>query len=269
MEVVVEEDWDFFMGGGEVEVAVSVRDTAAVIVVTVDVSPTRLCALILFLLLTRLSTKSALESLCERRPLLLPPPPPLLWEIPEVFFSGACRCTGGGEPGSDSPPPPSSSSSSTTGLGTLIATGSDLLSTRHTPELSSSAFVTLTSFSASSASLRLRPASILTADCECGSVLGGGGCSMVTTTVGEGSGAVTALSRTTFVVVVVVLLPGTFPFSSVTVDFFTLMVIVLMFMAPEAGLIGLVEDLDAGRDGVLPDTDGTPPLFLLPGRCCG
>ena len=63
MEVVVEEDWDFFTGGGEVEVAVSVRDTAAVIVVTVDVSPTRLCALILFLLLTRLSTKSALESL--------------------------------------------------------------------------------------------------------------------------------------------------------------------------------------------------------------
>ena len=157
-------------------------------------------------------------------------------------------------------------------MGAFIAAGSDLFSARDPRSplaASSSAFVTLTSFSESRASLRLRSASILTSDCECGSVLGG--CSMETTTVGggEGSGAVTALSLTTFVVVVVVLLPGTFPFSSVTVDFFTLMVIVLMFMAPEeAGLIGVVEDLAAGRDGVLPDCAAAPPPFLLLGRGC-
>lgn len=79
----------------------------------------------------------------------------------------------------------------------------------------------------------------------------------------------TALSLTTFVVVVVVLLPGTVPFSSVTVDFLTLMVIVLMFMAPEeVGLIGVVEALAAGRDGVRPDCADAPPPFLLPGRGC-
>ena len=157
------------------------------------------------------------------------------------------------------------------GLGALIKAGSDLFLTgdAFSPlTASSSAFVTLTSFSESSTSLRLRPDSIFTTDCECGSVLEGGGCSMVTTTVGggEGRGAVTALSLTTFVVVVVVLLPGTFPFSSVTVDFFTLMVIVFMFMAPDAGLIGVVEDLAAGRDEVLPERFAGPALFRLLGR---
>ncbi len=100
---------------------------------------------------------------------------------------------------------------------------------------------------------------ILTSDCECcnGGCGGDLGCwSMVTTTVGGvaaeaaaadgcgGIGAVTARSRTTLVVVVVVLFPGTLPFSSVMVVFLTLMVTVLMFMAAALGLMGTVDDLE-------------------------